>query len=120
MARSLVLMPVVASFAALITLNSPVSSQPAKPKREAVKVDPELAAIGCGELLLHDEPASSTLANFKSQLKRETRDIVTDALIRSINIDYGATGKSTIRQVTFYPSPYPVLSATIRFSEPKK
>jgi len=92
----------------------------AKEKDVIVKADPVLATISRGMVSLHGEPKATNLKGLQDQLKKEAGEDAAAARSRGLVTGSGTVGNSPVEQVEFTPLPIPVLSATIRYFEPRK
>jgi hypothetical protein len=91
-----------------------------KPEDTLLKNDEAIATVSRGMLSLHGEATASDLKRFQSQLRKETTTDARDARSRGLVTGSGMTGNSPVKDEDFYPIPTPVVSATIRYYEPRK
>jgi hypothetical protein len=80
----------------------------------------DVAAVSRGMMQLKGKSKASTLKGFQDQLQAETVREQEDARTRGLVTDVGRVGSHPVKQVTFIPAPYPVVSATIRYYDPQK
>jgi hypothetical protein len=91
-----------------------------KAEEVLVKNDDPVATISRGMLSLRGEPMATDLKRFQEQLRQETGGEQKEARSRGLVAGSGNIGNSPVDQVTFIPVRVPVLSATIRYYEPRK
>jgi hypothetical protein len=80
----------------------------------------DVAAVSRGMSKLTGQPKATTLKGFQDQLQEETGRDQKEARSRGLVTDQGRVGSHPVKQVTFIPTPYPVVSATIRYYDPQK
>jgi hypothetical protein len=97
-----------------------VAFRAGKAEEVLVKNDVAVATISRGMLSLHNEPKATDLGRFQDQLKKEAGDDMKEARTRGIVTGSGNIGNNPVDQVEFTPNPIPVLSATIRYYDPRQ
>ena len=85
-----------------------------------VKANDPVATISRGLASLHGEATASDLKRFQEQLAKEATGDAREARSRGLITGSGDVGNSPVAHVNFTPVRVPVLSATIRYYEPRK
>ncbi len=85
-----------------------------------VKNDAPLASISRGMLVLRGEPKATDLKRFQTQLAKESPADQNEARSRGMVTGSGKIANSLVEHVEFVPQRVPLLSATIRYYEPRQ
>jgi hypothetical protein len=79
-----------------------------------------VGSISRGMLSLQKKAKNTSLERFQDQLKEESTAALKDARSGGLVTGSGDIGSHPVDEVKFIPAPVPVLSATIRYYEPKE